>query len=167
MKTFHINPQTGVPGECSAKPGNCPYGADAPHYSTKEEARAAFEKLQASALPVVPPLKSLRINGHDWKFVTFSSGVYSNGELAIQLQTNDQGYAEPLTTATVNLEEYGYHPAEGAIFIKTWGGNEGLFESLEQAGVIEGTGRQLSVGAHGATVFEARLLPPYDRLAHH
>lgn len=43
---FHVNPETGDPGECSAKPGSCPYGADAPHYATKEDARAGFESAQ-------------------------------------------------------------------------------------------------------------------------
>lgn len=42
MAKFHIGPG-GNPGECSAKSGNCPYGADAAHYGSKEEARAAFE----------------------------------------------------------------------------------------------------------------------------
>lgn len=45
--TFHINPTTGNPGLCRAEAGNCPYkdsdGNPAPHYSSKEEARAAFE----------------------------------------------------------------------------------------------------------------------------
>lgn len=45
--SFHINAK-GEPGSCSAKPGNCPFGADAPHYETAAEARAAFEASMSS-----------------------------------------------------------------------------------------------------------------------
>lgn len=50
MAKFHVNPATGEPGECSARPGNCPYGADAPHYDSKEAARHAFEESMDLAL---------------------------------------------------------------------------------------------------------------------
>lgn len=46
MAKYHLNPTTGNPGECSAAEGNCPYGTDAPHYGSPEEARAAFESQQ-------------------------------------------------------------------------------------------------------------------------
>lgn len=44
MARFHIRPKTGDPGLCRAKPGNCPYGGEDAHYTTADEARAAFEK---------------------------------------------------------------------------------------------------------------------------
>jgi len=44
---FHINNQ-GNPASCVARPGNCPYGADAPHFETAEEARSAYELTQAA-----------------------------------------------------------------------------------------------------------------------
>ncbi len=43
---FHITDQ-GNPAACVARPGNCLYGADAPHFETAEEARAAYESTQA------------------------------------------------------------------------------------------------------------------------
>lgn len=46
MAKFHINPETGNPGNCIAADGNCPYGADAPHFSSAEDARTAFEASQ-------------------------------------------------------------------------------------------------------------------------
>lgn len=46
MVKFHINPETGNPGNCTAADGNCPYGADAPHFSTAGDARVAFEASQ-------------------------------------------------------------------------------------------------------------------------
>lgn len=40
---FHINPETGNPGRCTAQPGNCKYG-ESVHYETEEIARLAFEE---------------------------------------------------------------------------------------------------------------------------
>lgn len=44
MAKFHINPATGNPGRCLARSGNCPFGGEDAHYSTKEEARLAYEQ---------------------------------------------------------------------------------------------------------------------------
>lgn len=44
MSRFHINPQTGDPGRCSAKK-QCPFGGgDREHYDSKKLARQAYEK---------------------------------------------------------------------------------------------------------------------------
>jgi hypothetical protein len=43
MARYHINPETGNPGKCSAQAGNCPFGDDLAHYSSPEEAREAYE----------------------------------------------------------------------------------------------------------------------------
>lgn len=52
MARFHINPETGVPGNCKASIGKCPFknedGTPATHYSTPEEARKAYEQSQES-----------------------------------------------------------------------------------------------------------------------
>jgi hypothetical protein len=42
---FHVNPKTGNTGACKAK-NNCPFGGESEHYSTQEEARAAYEGSQ-------------------------------------------------------------------------------------------------------------------------
>ena len=34
MRKYHINPNTGLPGVCHAKKGNCPYGGPEIHYET-------------------------------------------------------------------------------------------------------------------------------------
>lgn len=47
MTKYHINGE-GNPGVCSAESGNCPFGGDANHYSTKEKAREAFELSMAA-----------------------------------------------------------------------------------------------------------------------
>jgi len=44
---YHINPQTGNPGKCSAKPGNCPYGAAGEHFETKSAAQQEYEFLMS------------------------------------------------------------------------------------------------------------------------
>lgn len=40
---YHINPETGDPGKCSAGQGHCPFGNDDTHYTSAESAREAFE----------------------------------------------------------------------------------------------------------------------------
>lgn len=43
MDKFHIR-KDGNAGKCSAQPGNCPLGADEPHYDTPEAAREGYAK---------------------------------------------------------------------------------------------------------------------------
>jgi hypothetical protein len=43
MRRYHISPD-GVPKICTAQPGACRYGADAPHFVSKEDAAAAYEQ---------------------------------------------------------------------------------------------------------------------------
>ena len=43
---WHVNGE-GKPGKCGAKKGQCPFGADAPHFGSKREAEAAAEALIA------------------------------------------------------------------------------------------------------------------------
>lgn len=43
---FHTNPETGNPGKCSAKSGNCPFGGDSEHYSSSDDAQKAYENSQ-------------------------------------------------------------------------------------------------------------------------
>lgn len=49
MTKFHINSETGEPGECSARLGNCPYAGDDEHFTSKEAARKHFEATQGAA----------------------------------------------------------------------------------------------------------------------
>lgn len=50
MSKFHINPETGNPGPCSAKV-KCRFGDDSEHYSSADEARTAYEKQNSSSFP--------------------------------------------------------------------------------------------------------------------
>lgn len=48
MSRYHFNPSTGEPGQCRAEI-SCPFGGDEIHFSSADEARAGYEKLQAGA----------------------------------------------------------------------------------------------------------------------
>lgn len=50
MTKYHINPQTGNPGLCKATQ-HCPFGEAANHYSSKDEAREAYELAQGCSAP--------------------------------------------------------------------------------------------------------------------
>lgn len=40
---FHINPETGTPGVCTASVQGCRYGSEAEHHSSPEDAQYAYE----------------------------------------------------------------------------------------------------------------------------
>ena len=75
---------------------------------------------------------------------TLKFNVYQSGETALQI-LDDSG--EPLWTATVSLVPYGApHPGRLGLWLKGWGGNEGLPEALAAAGVFILTGRTFPTG---------------------
>lgn len=54
MAKYHINPETGKTGLCSAREGNCPLAGGSEHYPTEDAARAAYEdKMAGSSMPSV------------------------------------------------------------------------------------------------------------------
>jgi len=91
----------------------------------------------------------LRIEGFRAKYasgepVEVRKGTYRNGEIAlVMIDAND---GEQLCRPTLNLEEYGEHPREGHVFIKTYSENEGVLEGLQKAGVVGEPVRLLDVG---------------------
>lgn len=54
MAKFHINPETGNPGQCSASKHQCPFGDANDHYDSPEAARAAYETMMASVTDMFP-----------------------------------------------------------------------------------------------------------------
>lgn len=54
MARFHISPQTGEPGRCSARKA-CPFGGlDTDHYDSKKDARQAYEQhMESGTLPAI------------------------------------------------------------------------------------------------------------------
>lgn len=77
-------------------------------------------------------------NVHMWR-----SAYMSNNSLAIFLTAED---GEPLSTVSVNLEDYGMVPQAGHIFIKDQDENEGMIDALREAGVIAPTERTVTYG---------------------
>jgi len=52
MAKYHVNPETGVVGVCRAKPGNCFYGSDSPHYDSEADGLKAYEESMRSNNPL-------------------------------------------------------------------------------------------------------------------
>jgi len=97
-------------------------------------------------------IDSLTMNGGRRTYcdveVIFSE--YFAGGTAIILGGEDG----PIGVATVYLD--GQPPASGCVWIKDWSENEGVFDSLTKAGVIEPTGRTAPTGF--VVAHEAQLL---------
>jgi hypothetical protein len=52
MVKFHINPETGKPGMCTASERPCLYGEDTPHFKSAVEARTTYEQVMSDvAIP--------------------------------------------------------------------------------------------------------------------
>lgn len=77
--------------------------------------------------------------------------ISADGPIALIAENASTG--EPQYTATVNLDTA---PSEGCVWLKDWGGNEGLPDALVSAGLIELTGNECPTGFCSAK--EARLV---------
>lgn len=82
MPKYHISPETGNPNQCTAKPGNCRYGADTEHHSSKEAARDAYEKAQSEATvsTVARASKTFKEKISDFRKNEFSATVGDDSE---------------------------------------------------------------------------------------
>ena len=76
-------------------------------------------------------------------------GRYENRRIALRLL--DAETREPLCVATVNMPEFGLL-ARGETIIKTWSENEGVLQSLVDAGIVEDTDGRIPVGFVKAAV---------------
>lgn len=79
--SFHVN-NAGNPGLCSAQPGRCPFGAEAPHYETKEAARAAFELSMETENST---MNSMIVLSSNFGVVNVLNGDLSNREARVAL----------------------------------------------------------------------------------
>lgn len=83
------------------------------------------------------------------------AGRYSNGQIALQVFSD---IGEPLSTATVNLEQYGETPSAGNVFIYgDYSEHVGVYKALLDAGVIGESVRTVQL-AYDATALECPLL---------
>lgn len=48
MSKYHVNPETGNPGKCTAPAGKCPFASDNEHYTSREAAAAHYEERVAN-----------------------------------------------------------------------------------------------------------------------
>lgn len=80
-------------------------------------------------------------------------GRYGDGSIALQVVDM---CGEVLSVATVNLEAYGEHPAQGNVFIKDWSENEGTLQCLVEEGVVSEPVRSVEAGF--ALAYECKLL---------
>lgn len=59
---------------------------------------------------------------------------YQNGRVALQLVTHDDGFPEPVATATVNIPEWDLEADE--VIIKDYSENQGILDALIGARVV-------------------------------
>jgi hypothetical protein len=93
MAKFHIR-DNGEPGRCVAKSGNCKFGGDEEHHSTKEAAREAFEKKSSEAQNVTFTKKRIPLTNIDEKLenLGLDSSVVSEEEKDFYSELIDEGY---------------------------------------------------------------------------
>lgn len=91
--------------------------------------------------------------------VYFQLGRYQDNSIAIKISLAMTG--EPMGVATVCLAQYKEKPAEGNVFIKDWGENEGMLKGLQDAEIVGEVVREIPAGR--ATAYEVPfLLKPDD-----
>ena len=74
--------------------------------------------------------------------IRLSAATYSNGRMA--LLASDPTTGAPIAKLTVNVPHVDLAPGE--IILKDWSENEGAYETLEAAGLVELTGRSVICG---------------------
>lgn len=89
-------------------------------------------------------------------------GRYSDDSIAILLKSS---WGEEILKPTVNLRAYGETPAEGNVFIKTYGDAEGILESLQENRIVGPTIRTIKYGEGDAGAVECELIIDPDDTA--
>lgn len=84
-------------------------------------------------------------------------GYYGNKRIAISLIDAHDG--QPIATATTNIPEIKLDP--DCVLIKTWAGNEGMVEALEEAGIVKDMDVRLDINGWGSMAVICKLLK-YD-----
>lgn len=111
MTAFHINPKTGIPGECGAGDGNCPYGGNESHYSSAAGARQAFELSMAGQELAVLKKENKEIRWDEWK--TLPSGA------VIQKYLNTDGMISQTSPKRFLAYDKDYDPSIGPAVYST------------------------------------------------
>lgn len=84
-------------------------------------------------------LQPVTLMGHLYEKVRARiEGYAEGGGIAVQLDCDEDGYWEPLTTLTVNVPD---DPRPGTlVWAKDYSENEGIIDSLEAQGLVRRTG---------------------------
>lgn len=97
----------------------------------------------------------MKLKFRQWNCV-LQTAQYGNGRTALQLVDAEDG--EPVATATVNLPDETL--GENEVFIKDYAENEGMLKTLQDAGIVEPTGKVVASGFVAIPV--CRLTGAYD-----
>jgi hypothetical protein len=113
-------------------------------------------QLDSEAGTDLPDLYDLVIGGHTYRACGIAVAHYGDAEGPIAILVYSAEDGEPIATATVNIVDPMAVLKRGCVWIKDYGENVGIAHSLEQAGLIDRTGREWAAG--WAQVDEYRLV---------
>jgi hypothetical protein len=99
--------------------------------------------------------KQIEVNHAGYPCIVQFSRYPAGGAIAICLVHRDD--YDPVAVATVNMPEVSI--GENQVIIKTWSENEGILETLEQAGVLRSTDRGIQAGFAVAEVCDLLVDP--------
>lgn len=83
---FHVNPETGEAGQCSAQKGKCPFGAFDEHFTSAEAARADYEKRMESATIVAQKKDGRSVRGNWPDLELYRDRFDKNSEIFVHPQ---------------------------------------------------------------------------------
>lgn len=101
-------------------------------------------------------MSEVTLSGRVYRNVRVEIGRYHDMTDSVALMTES---GESLTTATVNLHDYGKIPPPGTVFIRNYSGHEGLAKQLEAAGIGRRTRENIRFGPYDANAEEFVLAP--------
>lgn len=97
-----------------------------------------------------------RVKFKNWNCIVEKKSYY-NGRIALVL--TEESTAEPIATATINIDDY--IMSEGKekqyTFIKDYSENEGMLEALIHAGIVEFTGILWPIGFVSAALVKVLI----------
>lgn len=105
---YHINPETGNPNKCVAKPGKCRFGSDTNHYESKDAARTAYEERMSAQAVATETRKRDEEQKYgapeDWEPVDKNSDAYLTHEFPSEYL---EEYIDRIEKANRRLAKYG------------------------------------------------------------
>lgn len=110
MSKFHFG-RSGKPAQCNAKKGNCPFGSDAEHYSSRQEAQKALEDKNTKEYATMESASKSSNKTHDKDLYTSSKedrGVKNEYGITVsQKDINNPSYQQPTPTEDLYFADGG------------------------------------------------------------